>query len=275
MKLHNLSTIKNTINAFYIVGRCRGLRYLIDFIVNLCAEKNLIPRIKIISGQQKELLFQEKQIVGLGDFSPRMQLRLHHETQLEVFPKDLLEFFYEKVEQFKPNKITVLDIGSGIISYLVYGHNSGLFKLIAADILADEYKKLLTIYGHIDAIGDMELIQSPAETLDQYLNARSCDIVYCANALDHTKSPRLSLQCMVHITRIGGYIVITARSHEGTHEGWDEIHQHDLFLKDNNLWCAKKNGDVVSLLENLPLKVEYTNKPSGFHDRLVIILRRI
>lgn len=259
--------------ALNTVRRKRGLGYTFKLLNYFAIVRKLNPFAKEISSMQKELFFQEKQIIGMGDFSGRMKLLMQRETQKRMFPEDLLPFFLERVEEAKPKKLTVLDVGSGLISFLSYGQNAGLFDLIAADVLSEEYKSMLEIYGYDEVLGGTRLIQSPAEQLDKHMNPNSCDIVHCSNALDHTNSPRHSLENMVKVVRPQGHIIITARSHEGTHEGWEEIHQHDLYLKDNILWRSGKDGVATSLLEGLPLSVVYANDPEGFHDRLVIILR--
>jgi 2-polyprenyl-3-methyl-5-hydroxy-6-metoxy-1,4-benzoquinol methylase len=270
--------VNSLMRAFKLARRLflkRGLIYTADHLFTTIIERALGPIGYKVPGRKKELMYWEKQIIGVGEFSDRMAKRLDPSTQKELFPLELLPFFNKWQEDLNPvRRLKVLDVGSGPISLLSWGHNSGLLDLVSTDVLADEYKELLEIYGHESAIGNIRTVQCSGEKLDSYLDPESFEVIYCNNALDHTTSPRKCLENMTLLVRPRGYIIISGRSREGSFEGWDNVHQHDLFIEDNTLYRSGKDGFRAPLTKDLPLETYYSNAPQGFHDRMEIILRK-
>ena len=120
-----------------------------------------------------------------------------------------------------------------------------------------------------------KLVGTSAENLGQVLEPSSFDVVFCNNALDHTQSPRVSLENMVKVVRNNGYIVIAGHSMEGTHENWDGIHMHDLYVEGGQLWRSGENEPGVILNHSLPLDVTYFVEPSEQHGRMVIVFYKL
>ena len=215
-------------------------------------------------------MFWEKQASGIGSISKKYLEKINPERQQASFPKEILPYIENQHKRL--GRIPrVLDVGSGPVSLLAFGHKNNLIELTATDILANDYKNLLNVYGHSSAMEGIDMVNSTAEGLPATFNDMKFDIIYCNNALDHTDSPKASLAAMSEITDKGGYIIISGRQREGTKEGWDGIHMHDLFLKDNILYREGKSEKPVRLDENLPLEILYSNdSQNNFNDMIIV-----
>jgi len=228
-----------------------------------------------IDGKLKELLFWEKQAAGLGDFSTNFQQKVNLKEQYTKFPVKVAQFLSGHGSALAgPPK--VLDVGCGPVSLLVDAHHKGSIDLTATDILIDSYSKLLIDYGYSDAISGVKTVQAGAEELGAFFTESFFDVVFCNNALDHTDSPQKSMAQMTHLTKSGGYLIIAGNCREGTHEGWDGVHMHDLFLEDGALYREGKSGGRTRLDENLPLKVhEWELDAASPVEKMFIVFQKL
>lgn len=197
----------------------------------------------------RELIFWERQIIGVGAEVEKMRLQLDVSRHDELVPKDVRPFL-----QHIPHGGQVLDVGSGPISLLSGGHRRGEWVLTATDLLANEYQALLRSYGHAQATNGVRYVACPGEKLAEVLPTDFFDFISMNNALDHTVSPRTTVEQMVKVSKRGAHIAITGHTCEGTHEKWEGMHQHDLWVEDDRLMrCGKHGADLQSLGEGLPL----------------------
>jgi hypothetical protein len=104
----------------------------------------------------------------------------------KFFPEYLLEIIIE-LKKTK-SKISLLEVGSGPLSNLVWGVDQNLFQIIAIDPLADIYDKLMKKYALNYPI---KPIKGNGEKLLKLFKTKKFDIVYSRNALDHTRSPKI------------------------------------------------------------------------------------
>src|SRR3989338_138201 len=271
-----LTAFIKTINMFKTVTRRRGALHAIDLLSTMIIEKLPGPLARGIPGRKKELFYWEKQITGAGAFASAMVLRVNRASQKDLFPTEMLEIVDRVKKEFPERKMPlVLDVGSGPISLLTWGFHEGFFDLVTVDPLADDYAKLLKAYGHDAAVGSIKSIQSVSEDISRFIVQGSFDIVYCNNALDHTTSPRRSLEEMVKAVKSGGYIMISGRSHEGSHEGFDAIHQHDLYLENGTLMRKGKDTEGEPLTSGLNLDTVSAVTPKDFFGKMRIVLKKM
>jgi len=60
---------------------------------------------------------------------------------------------------------------------------------------------------------------------------------------------------MTQVVRRGGYLVVQGWRREGTAEGWNGLHQHDLYLESTRLMCQSRGRAAHAIDEGLPLAV--------------------
>jgi len=257
------------------LGKCckaRGIFYAIKFVIlDLLGNKFRFP----IDGHTKELLFWEKQAMGIGDFSDNFLMKVNLDLQYTRYPPEMNKYL-ESQKEFIGKTPSVLDVGSGPVSLLAYAHHNGVIDLTAVDILADSYTKLLEVYGYGKAISGIKVVESEAEHLSEKIPDQKFNLVYCNNALDHTDSPSKSLREMVNITETGGYIVISGNVRENTNESWDGIHMHDLFLDNNALFREGKSGERTRIDDGLPVTTVFSEVISSTPvDKMFIVYEKI
>jgi SAM-dependent methyltransferase len=217
-----------------------------------------------------ELLFWERQIVGGGYDAAGMALRLNPATQRHIMPKDV----FPHLERYCRPGATVLDVGSGPVSLLSWGHNSGMYELTATDLLANEYRKLIELYGYGRCIQGINYVNCAGEELAAKLSGKSFDVVFCENALDHMKSPQSAFAQMSSLVKPGGALIIAGWTREATKNGGDGLHEHDLWLHNSRLWRAGLRGeDKIDLTAGLPLRCAFGKQPAQIdpHGRMLAV----
>lgn len=267
-----LHKIKSILLGLSLIQRKRGIKHLLRFIVlDLLGNQFGFP----INGHMKELLFWEKQIAGLGSFAENFKKKIDPKAQEKMLQEEPKKLINKAFVENNEKAIDVIDVGSGVISLLTYAHLVGKINLVATDILSDKYHELLSSYGHLPLIGDIKMVACSAERLTEQFSADCFDIVYCNNALDHTDLPKISLRNMVSIAKVGGYIVISGRSREGTNEHWDGIHNNDLFLEGGKLYRAGKGEAAICLSESMPVETIKLIEPEQIFGNMLIVYRKI
>jgi SAM-dependent methyltransferase len=194
----------------------------------------------------RELSHHDYELGGLNEWdgaptlwgSPTLRLmsRVHSRTHFPfwAFPDGLRK------------SIRAVDLGSGPMSHLRWGVMHGIINLTPVDPLLPLYE--LAVSRHL---GPGAALRGPAclgEDLASHLPAESFDLVYTANALDHTKRPAdVVLQC-AQVLRPGGRLAIAVSTREGTRQSWDQFHKTDIYLSDGKPVFCHQDGPEQDLL---------------------------
>ena len=82
-----------------------------------------------------------------------------------------------------------------------------------------------------------------AEELASALPPESFDIVFTRNAIDHVKDPVAVIGQAEVCLRPGGILVLDFHTREGSRQGWEQLHQFDLYLDETDqLVCQTQQG---------------------------------
>lgn len=140
------------------------------------------------------------------------------------------------VKLIQGEKGRVLDVGSGVVSIL-----RGTSKtILAADLLADEYKKFFDYEGH--------KIDPPiAVAAEHLLFSEGFQVVHMRNALDHSQNIFKAWDALRDAVRPGGILVVCGFENEGTHLHRLGMHQWDLTIIDNALTACHPGEERVPL----------------------------
>ena len=126
-------------------------------------------------------------------------------------------------------EITIANLGAGPMCLIGNWRRDVKVNVISSDLLADEYTKMRAELNlrpqYIVEKQDMENLT--------YENNKF-DIVYCANALDHTQNPRKALNEMVRICKPGGYIYLRHIAHEGKRHNYRNLHKWNIDATEND-----------------------------------------
>jgi len=214
-----------------------------------------------------ELAYWERELSLQGDYPEAILNRVKPERMDREFPFYLMPLI-DKLRNVNHRPPKVLDVGSGPLSMLAYGHHNHIIDLTCVDPLADEYARLLTHYGYTI---EYPIIAGYAEHLSKIFGRDSFDLVWIHNSLDHTQDPATAMKEMVAVLRPSGYLVVQGWEREGTAQGFNGLHQHDLYITENGrLMVQSYIGDLLSkprcISSGLPIRVvEFSI--SGTSDR--------
>ena len=157
----------------------------------------------------------------------------------DVFPYEILDEFNKLKKNFKVNVLDLLEIGSGTISNIAYYVDQKLINVTAIDPLANEYKRMLKKVNYNYPIKPIKL---KGEDLLRCFKEKCFHIIFALNSLDHTENPIKCLDNAYQLLMPGGIIFIVNNVKEGSRQNWMGLHQHDIYVKDNELIVSDKMG---------------------------------
>lgn len=170
------------------------------------------------------------------------------------FPPWTLPFFEDLSSRFVGDTISVLDVGAGLISVLLWGQITGLFELWCLDPLADRYEELFHRHG----------LSSPMRFVPQFGEDMRFDsefhAVFCRNALDHCRDPRTVLSNMTHAVKPRGYILLSHAINEGERQGYTDLHQYNLDLENDQITLGCREGSPTPLTADMPLTLVWNQR---------------
>ena len=129
--------------------------------------------------------------------------------------------------------VRVLDVGSGPLSQVGTVSNRWRIKVTAVDPLADAYREEFGIVrrGVVPKRGEAETL------LHDFPGGAVFDLVYCRNALDHTRDPLLGIQHMVRVCKADGVLFLNHTTDEGKKQRYSHLHQWDF--------SPRADGDLI------------------------------
>jgi len=216
---------------------------------------------------QSEIDYWDKELSLSGAYPQAIINRTSRDLMKKEYPQ-ILEKYRKKMH----GKLRVLDVGSGPLSMLAYGFYNNLFDLDCVDPLGEVYKKLLKKHN---LSVDYNIFASPGESLSLNLPKRKYDMVWIHNALDHTKRPREVMAQMEKMLKTGGYLFVLGWANEGTMEGFLGLHQHDLYLRNEQLWLTDKAGASLRLDDFNSLSPVESGKEHITREWFYIIYKKI
>ncbi len=205
----------------------------------------------------EEVSHHDFEIGGLDEWSGQPTRWAHHilqhlsRTNCErLFPHFLLPYI-QRFQGADKQPVETLDIGCGPISVLRWGVLRGLLRVTGVDPLLDIYRMILERHGLYDlpAIACQRALNIHAEALASALPPESFDIVFTRNAIDHVEDPIAVISQAEACLRPGGILVLDFHTREGSRQGWEQLHQFDLYLDDTDrLVCQTQQGGCRPLI---------------------------
>ncbi|MCH8903053.1 MAG: methyltransferase domain-containing protein [Bacteroidetes bacterium] len=169
---------------------------------------------------------------------------------------------------------TVLDVGCGPAGiFIILNH----LQVDAVDPLLDEYNNMNANFQK----SDFPEVNFHAVPFEKYETHKKYDTVFCLNAINHVADLKLSINRLIHHTRVGGFLLVSIDAHNYrilkylfTLIPGDILHPHQYLLKDYEnlltLNTESKNGNSndngLEIVERLLIK-----KQRIFNHHLVVI----
>lgn len=120
-------------------------------------------------------------------------------------------------------KIMIANLGAGPMSLIGDFRRDVMVKVVASDLLANEYAKLRREL-HLKPVNPVEKQDMTSLT---YKN-NTFDIVYCNNALDQSQDPYKAIGEMVRICKPEGYVYLRHIAHAGQRNRYSGLHQWNI-----------------------------------------------
>ena len=137
--------------------------------------------------------------------------------------------------------VTILDVGSGPLTWVGTGGTGRQVEVTAVDPLASWYAALFGRHGIEPSVRP---VPGRAERLRQVFPDGRFDVVVARNALDHGVDPRRALLEMLAVTRPGGFVYLEHAEREGANQHYRGLHQWDFSVESGRLRLGHRSADV-------------------------------
>ena len=234
------------------------------------------------SALSQEVSHHDFEIGGVDEWSgqptrgaPHILQHLSRTNCERIFPQFLLPY----IQRFQgPNKkpVETLDIGCGPVSVLRWGVLQGLLRVTGVDPLLDMYRIILERHGldGLPAIACQRELNIYAEELASALPPESFDIVFTRNAIDHVEDPVAVIGQAEACLRPGGLLVLDFHTREGSRQGWEQLHQFDLYLDETDQLVCQTQQGVRCPLVAAGIKLFVRQIVAKTEDSTVVILEK-
>lgn len=155
--------------------------------------------------------------------------------------------FWPFIERSPSDPVRILEVGSGPIPGMGTSHPTRRIEVVATDVLAREYERLLKRHGIAPPV---RAIPADMERLSRQFGPNAFDLVYAANCVDHAEDALRAILEMVEVVRPGGYVIMDHIVDEGVHQNYAGLHQWNMNAPEGRLllWNEKARHDVAQVL---------------------------
>jgi len=140
-----------------------------------------------------------------------------------VDPNEPLSEYHRRFIDFLPHhRIRILDVGAGPLTILGKKHPFKELDIVATDILAEQYAKILA-KRNIRPI--IKTIYADADNLTAVFPPASFDYVFACNSIDHCANPVRSILEMLAVVKPGCYVTLMHGHNEAEKACYAGLHQ--------------------------------------------------
>jgi SAM-dependent methyltransferase len=138
--------------------------------------------------------------------------------------------------------VTILDVGSGPLTWIGPACPGRTIKIVAVDALSDEYAKLLAKHSVTPLVQSRRL---EAEKLAECFAPGTFDLVFARNCMDHSYNPEQAILQMVDVVKPGCFVLLEHHPDEGERVGYVGLHQWNFAMNEEGEFIIKsRNGQV-------------------------------
>jgi SAM-dependent methyltransferase len=136
-------------------------------------------------------------------------------------------------------QVKILDVGAGPLTVLGNYLQGFEISITPIDALADSYDQMLR---NARIVAPVPTIKMRAEELVKHYPENHFDLSYSRNAIDHTHDAIRSILAMVHVTKVGGYVVLEHRIAEGRRARYRGLHAWNFLSEKDTFYISSPNG---------------------------------
>jgi SAM-dependent methyltransferase len=236
------------------------LRPVVDALLGL--KRRILP-VDRSRALREELQFWDAWFATRGlewpdDFSERFDPALSLQDHVARF-----------VDRVPADPVTILDVGAGPLTKLGKTHPRKRLVITAADLLADEYARLLGERGVTPLV---RTVYADVERLTAHFSPNAFDVVHGQNCIDHTSDPLRAIDEMVAVCKPAGFVVLYHAENEGARERYGQLHQWDFTCIDGAFVIADRRGTRTDVSARLAATCEVACEREG--DAILASLRK-
>jgi SAM-dependent methyltransferase len=157
------------------------------------------------------------------------------------------------VDRINADVVRILDVGSGPLTKLGKTHPSKRLEIVATDLLASHYDRLLAELGVVPPVRS---VYADAERLVEQFGPDAFDIVHAQNCIDHTADPHRAIEQMVAVAKPGGYVVLYHAENEGQREQYNQLHQWNFTCEDGSFIIRDRTGRTANMTDRLAARCD-------------------
>jgi len=172
------------------------------------------------------------------------------------------------------SRLKVLDVGAGPMTNV--GSRSARYdvEVVPVDPLADAYNELIDKY---DIRAPNRSLKGEAEQLDRQFSAKTFDVVWICNSLDHSYDPVLGFYQAFKALKNDGLLILTFHRNEADHGDYQGLHNWNFDMRNGN-FVIESRGKIVNMSRILQphakISVLSKQKPSAFKSKVVIAFQK-
>jgi SAM-dependent methyltransferase len=155
-----------------------------------------------------------------------------HETwyELALAPGRELSAFHRRfIDDLPEGRVRVLEVGSGPMTVLGARHPSKTIAIVATDVLAPHYARML---ARASIQPPIPTVWADAERLVERFGVQSFDYVTANNCIDHCENPVRAIQQMLAVVKPGHSVSLRHREREGEQQHYLGLHRWNFGLQD-------------------------------------------
>lgn len=182
--------------------------------------------------------------------------------------RPLSDFHRQFIDPLDVADVRILEVGSGPITMLGIRHPSKRLDIVATDVLAEAYSRMLEKKGLVPPI---PTIWADAERLSEKFHRNSFDYVVANNCIDHCENPSLAITEMLAVVKPGCSISLRHRQDEGRKQGYLGLHKWNFGLEGDDpvIFNKRESVNIRTLVGGLG-EVTVFGEP----DHVVFAVRR-
>lgn len=219
-----------------------------------------------LNGVRIELDFWDRWFATKG-------LEWNDDYTMRMAPESKLQDFFLPYINKNLKKIKILDVGAGPLTYVNKKCERCKIEIHACDVLAREYNKIIKKYNIHPAVRTKRL-----DTIELHKKypENTFDISYARNCVDHSYDPFKSIDEMIKVTKLEGFIILHHVFKEGSSTGWPGFHLWDIFFKGKRIFIQGKNSKRRDITEIFKKRI----KPisifcEGKENMFVVVFKKI
>lgn len=144
--------------------------------------------------------------------------------------------------------VSILDVGSGPLTFVGRSAPGVALDITAVDALADEYNKILDQYGIVPIVRTQTCL---TEQLSSKFGCDKFDIAYARNTLDHSMDPLRAVAEMLSVVRKGGTVLTEHARNEGETHKYVGLHQWNFDLQERTFVLKGRFSHPIDLASTL------------------------